>query len=254
MAVFLKALPQARSVAVEAPARAPDAAARELLGRGEKLYARHCADCHGERGEGAPGAYPPLAGNRAVTMDVPANIVRIVLHGGFPPATAGNPRPYGMPPFLHVLDDADIAAVASLHPRRLGQRRAGGVGAGRAALALRAAGRRRGPGAAGSARGARRAARARRSPARIARAARRGPAGACVNMRRPPPPPLRPAMVQAFALLLVFQLAGEVAAQALGLPVPGPLVGMLLLFAALLALGAPARAAAQDAPAACCAT
>jgi len=44
-------------------------------------------------------------------------------------------------------------------------------------------------------------------------------------------------MVPAFALLLVFQLVGEVAAQGLGLPVPGPLIGMLLLFAALLVRG-----------------
>lgn len=44
-------------------------------------------------------------------------------------------------------------------------------------------------------------------------------------------------MLHAFAALLVFQLAGETLAQALGLPVPGPLVGMLLLFAALLAYG-----------------
>jgi holin-like protein len=44
-------------------------------------------------------------------------------------------------------------------------------------------------------------------------------------------------MVHAFALLLVFQLVGEVAAQGLHLPVPGPLIGMLLLFAALLARG-----------------
>ena len=44
-------------------------------------------------------------------------------------------------------------------------------------------------------------------------------------------------MVPAFALLLVFQLVGEVLVQALGLPLPGPLVGMLLLFAALLLRG-----------------
>lgn len=44
-------------------------------------------------------------------------------------------------------------------------------------------------------------------------------------------------MVEAFALLLVFQLVGEVAAQGLHLPVPGPLIGMLLLFAALLLRG-----------------
>ena len=44
-------------------------------------------------------------------------------------------------------------------------------------------------------------------------------------------------MVLAFAVLLVFQLLGEIVAQGLGLPVPGPLVGMLLLFAALLVRG-----------------
>ena len=41
------------------------------------------------------------------------NLVQAVLHGGFAPATAGNPRPYGMPPFVLVLDDAQIAAVLS---------------------------------------------------------------------------------------------------------------------------------------------
>jgi mono/diheme cytochrome c family protein len=80
---------------------------------GAKLYEQHCASCHGDEGEGAPGAYPALAGNRAVTMAVPANLVRAVLSGGYLPATAGNPRPYGMPPFAHVLDDAAIAAVVS---------------------------------------------------------------------------------------------------------------------------------------------
>jgi holin-like protein len=44
-------------------------------------------------------------------------------------------------------------------------------------------------------------------------------------------------VVHAFAVLLVFQLIGEVIVQALGLPVPGPLVGMLLLFAGLLLRG-----------------
>lgn len=45
-------------------------------------------------------------------------------------------------------------------------------------------------------------------------------------------------MVPAFALLLVFQLVGEVLVQTLSLPLPGPLVGMLLLFAGLLFRGA----------------
>lgn len=41
-------------------------------------------------------------------------------------------------------------------------------------------------------------------------------------------------MLAALTILLVFQLIGEVLARALQLPVPGPVIGMLLLFAALL--------------------
>jgi mono/diheme cytochrome c family protein len=81
--------------------------------RGAKLYENHCAQCHGQRGEGIAGAYPALAGNRAVTMPVTANLVQVVLNGGFAPATAGNPRPFGMPPYATFLSDADVAAVLS---------------------------------------------------------------------------------------------------------------------------------------------
>lgn len=41
-------------------------------------------------------------------------------------------------------------------------------------------------------------------------------------------------MIQAFAVLLVLQLVGELLVQSLGLPLPGPLVGMLLLFGLLV--------------------
>jgi holin-like protein len=44
-------------------------------------------------------------------------------------------------------------------------------------------------------------------------------------------------MLNALAILFVFQLLGEVAVQWLALPLPGPVVGMLLLFTALLLRG-----------------
>ncbi len=44
-------------------------------------------------------------------------------------------------------------------------------------------------------------------------------------------------MLGAITLLLVYQLVGEVVALALELPVPGPVIGMLLLFLTLLARG-----------------
>ena len=44
-------------------------------------------------------------------------------------------------------------------------------------------------------------------------------------------------MLYALTALLAFQLLGELLVRLLGLPLPGPLAGMLLLLAALLALG-----------------
>jgi len=41
-------------------------------------------------------------------------------------------------------------------------------------------------------------------------------------------------MLQTFAILLVFQSIGEVISYALHLPVPGPVIGMILLFAWLV--------------------
>jgi mono/diheme cytochrome c family protein len=111
VATYLRALPQ-QPVAAPA-ADEVERADSAVLARGERIYGQSCAQCHGEQGEGQPGAYPRLAGNRAVTMAEPTNLVQVIMHGGYLPATAGNPRPYGMPPFAQSLDDAEIAAVTT---------------------------------------------------------------------------------------------------------------------------------------------
>lgn len=110
MAVFLKSLPP---TATDTDPREVPRATASLLDRGGKLYEKHCAQCHGDKGEGVADAYPPLARNRAVNLPVTANLVQTVLNGGFPPATRGNPRPFGMPPFATQMSDADVAAVLS---------------------------------------------------------------------------------------------------------------------------------------------
>lgn len=105
MAIYLQSLPR------RAPAPAsPRPATPEALELGQRLYARECARCHGERGEGQ-GPYPALVNHRTVTMGPHTNLVRVILNGGFPPTTSGNPRPYGMPSLL--LGDDEVAAVAS---------------------------------------------------------------------------------------------------------------------------------------------
>jgi len=108
LAVFLKDIPQHAP-----PTARPLEAPPDVIALGRRLYGTHCAECHGENGEGGGTAYPALAGHRTVTMGTPANLVKVVIHGGFPPTTAANPRPYGMPPFGQALTDTEIAAIAS---------------------------------------------------------------------------------------------------------------------------------------------
>jgi len=84
-----------------------------MMVAGAKVYKDHCASCHMDQGEGVPRVYPPLANNQAIAMRNPVNAIRMVLNGGFPPSTEGNPRPYGMPPFYQDLNDEQVAAVVT---------------------------------------------------------------------------------------------------------------------------------------------
>lgn len=101
MATYLKSLP-----ATEVPVqeRSGERAGEPLLAERRHLHDAHCVDCHGADGKGL--ACPPLAANRAVTLSPSVNTFSIVLNSGFPPGTAGNPRPYGRLPFSHALNDA----------------------------------------------------------------------------------------------------------------------------------------------------
>lgn len=109
IAIYLASLPPRSSR--PAPHSAFNVA--KITGAGEKIYRQHCADCHGRDGKGVAGVYPPLNGNSAMSEPSGINATRMVLLGGFPPATAGNPRPYSMPPFAQQLNDSDVALVVS---------------------------------------------------------------------------------------------------------------------------------------------
>ncbi len=115
MAVYLKS--RAQSTPQTASAQPQTARiSLQVATQGAKVYERQCLQCHGEQGEGVKTvsgdvAYPALAGNRAVLLQDPTNLVQLVLYGGYGPATQGHPRPFGMPPAVLELDDRDIAAV-----------------------------------------------------------------------------------------------------------------------------------------------
>ena len=70
-----------------------------LADDGPGLFAENCAACHQAKGQGVPGAFPPLAGNKFVQGD-PKGLAYVVTHGRG-----------GMPNFAEDLDDRQIADI-----------------------------------------------------------------------------------------------------------------------------------------------
>jgi mono/diheme cytochrome c family protein len=113
MAIYLKSLPASDAPAQKRPVQASAQEIESVMQAGAKLYEKHCMECHQANGEGVPPAYPPLAGKRSLEAHTAINPIRVVLNGGYPPSTEGNPRPFGMPPFASFLNDDEVAAVVT---------------------------------------------------------------------------------------------------------------------------------------------
>ena len=111
IAEYLVSLPPTQSVAKASVESLPKVQMAQVMEWGVMLYKKHCVECHGETGAGKPPAYQTLVGNHTLTMLSAVNSIRMVMNGGYPPGTSGNPRPYGMPPFAYILSDEEVAAV-----------------------------------------------------------------------------------------------------------------------------------------------
>ena len=120
MAVYLKAKSETKPVTPLLRSGPGTAQVHSMMQTGAGVYKEHCESCHQAQGQGVPRIYPPLANNESITMRNPVNPIRMVLNGGFPPSTEGNPRPYGMPPFFQALSDEQIAAVVTYIRRSWG--------------------------------------------------------------------------------------------------------------------------------------
>jgi len=68
---------------------------------GASLFQENCSACHQPKGQGVPGAFPPLAGNKFVQGD-PKGPAYVLTHGRG-----------GMPNFSDDLNDQQMAAILS---------------------------------------------------------------------------------------------------------------------------------------------
>jgi len=113
MSVYLKDIPQKDEAPESLQLETSAKFGADLLMQGKKIYQDQCAKCHAENGLGMPPHFPPLANNQSIQMQSAVNPIRMVLNGGYPPSTTGNPMPYGMPPFAQSMSDQEVAAVVT---------------------------------------------------------------------------------------------------------------------------------------------
>jgi cytochrome c oxidase subunit 2 len=77
---------------------------KDLVARGERVYAANCVACHQASGQGMPAMKAPALANSKFTSGPEAPVIDTVVHGR--PGTA-------MQPFGKQLSDTEIAAVVS---------------------------------------------------------------------------------------------------------------------------------------------
>lgn len=80
---------------------------------GAALYLDNCAACHRSDGRGYEQVFPALAGNSALLMADPHNLVTILLRGHQLAATDTRPSTFSMPGFGWRLNDQEAAELAS---------------------------------------------------------------------------------------------------------------------------------------------
>ena len=78
---------------------------KDLVARGEKVFAANCAACHQANGKGVPGAFPALDGSPVVNGPKDTQI-KTVLNG-----VVKDGKSTAMVAWKNTLSDADIAAV-----------------------------------------------------------------------------------------------------------------------------------------------
>jgi mono/diheme cytochrome c family protein len=107
IAVYLKDQPIPSTTEAAAD---PDAG---MMKSGGAIYAVQCAACHAPDGSGVDGLFPMLKGSPLVQSLDPASVLHVVLRGARSAATDPAPTAAAMPSFGWMLNDDEVAAVAT---------------------------------------------------------------------------------------------------------------------------------------------
>jgi mono/diheme cytochrome c family protein len=106
MAVYIKSLPAGGNANAK-PATAQSVKAAEAI------YHDRCAKCHGDSGRGGIFMGPPLFASAVVRANNPSSLINAILYGATPPTGMSLGAWETMKPYAGVLNDTDIAAVAT---------------------------------------------------------------------------------------------------------------------------------------------
>lgn len=111
IAVYLKDLPPKEAPTHEP--KVPHQLSAQAYEQGRTLYRTNCASCHQDHGQGKKPYFPALRGNPVVTLEEPNDVIETLLRGApSDPSEAFSPHVV-MPSFGSVLNDEQIATVAS---------------------------------------------------------------------------------------------------------------------------------------------
>lgn len=96
------------------------AAAAAGADRGPRLYAQHCATCHGQAGQGVPGHFPGLTGDPLLAASDPWGAIYVTLYGLKGRRVAGKTWPAAMGGFDRFLSDEEAAELMTYVRTRFG--------------------------------------------------------------------------------------------------------------------------------------
>lgn len=110
IAVYLKNRGGQQPTATADSANLPDQAEMKT---GAQIYADECSACHGADGKGTANLFPSLSGSAIVQQTDPTSVLHVVLRGALSVGTASAPTAPAMPQFGWILDNDQVAAVAT---------------------------------------------------------------------------------------------------------------------------------------------